>query len=251
MTGSERTFTVDDLIQLPRFDSAGAITLGDRLLAAARAAPLPRAIQRARDALEIDLTTLRAAVAARMAAAAASDPAAIAEADHTLDGCWTALHDWLTGFSKLPPRVVESTEARTLLAELYPEGLNFVMLPYEREWMQSNMRLNRITNEPLGERIKKLGGTVFIESLQAAHASYGKLLGLPRTLGTREGGTPIVGEAMEAFVSSLRMYALKVTAYVEVDEPGTAQLSNTLLEPLLHWRVSPRPLPSEVEKTGY
>jgi hypothetical protein len=239
----ERSFSADDLIQLPRFDAVGAVTLGERLLAVANAeAELPRPIRRAKEALEEDLSTLRLAAQTRLAAAAtAGAPAMVAEADRSLDECWTALHDWLTGFSRLPGGYPECGEARALLEELYPDGLSFILLPYELEWKQSDDRLTRIANETLGERIKKLGGAVFIEALVAAHASYGKLLGLPRLAPSKEGGAQTVGEALEGFASTLRVYALKVTAVVEVDEPETAALSKRLLEPLLSWRSSPRP----------
>ena len=244
MAGHDRTFNADDLIQLPRFDAAGAVALGERLIAVAATIPeLPRPIKRARDTLAEDLVTLRAAAAARLAArlASASDASVVADADNALDTCWTALHEWLSGFSKLPGDLVESVEARALLDELYPDGLGFIMLPYELEWGQSDLRLGRIANESLGERIRKLGGGVFIEALQAAHWQYGKLLGLPRLPGAPAGdGKLTVGEALESFASTLRVYALKVTAQVEVDEPHTGELSNQLLEPLLHWKGLPR-----------
>jgi hypothetical protein len=247
MAGTERaSLSYDDLIQLPRFDAAGAITLGERLLeVAADAGDLPRPIARAKEALAEALTVLRAAaearLAARLASAATSDPDVVNEADATLDGCWTALYEWLSGFAKLPDTHAETLEARALLGELYPDGLGFIMLPYELEWGQSDLRLGRIASETLGERIKKLGGTVFIEALQAAHWQYGQLLGLPRLPSSEGGDKPSTREALDAFGSSLRVYALKVTANVEVDEPQTGVLSNKLLAPLLHWQSNPRP----------
>jgi hypothetical protein len=255
MAGTERTFSVDDLIQLPRFDAAGAVTLGEQLCAvAAEISELPRSIKRAKDALEDDLAALRKAAAARLAArlAAASsvDPDVVAEADNTLDACWTALHDWLSGFAKLPVAHPEGAEGRALLAELYPDGLGFILLPYELEWGQSDLRLGRIAGESLGERIRNLGGSVFIDALQAAHWQYGKLLGLPRLPGKTEGSGPTTREALESFVSTLRIYALKVTAYVEVDEPHTGDLAHKLLAPLMNWRVAPRTA-MDGEKTYY
>src|ERR1700744_4322172 len=102
MAGSDRSLAVEDLIQLPRFDAAGAIQLGERLLQAANPEPgLPPAVHRAKEALEDTPAPLRTAAAARLAAAVAvGDPALVAGADRALDGCWTALFDWLTGFSK-------------------------------------------------------------------------------------------------------------------------------------------------------
>lgn len=241
MPGSERPFIFDDLIQLPRFDAAGAVALGERLVHVANAeAELPRTIRRAKEALTDDLASLRRAAAARLASASASDPAAVAAADRALDGCWTALFDWLTGFSKLPDGLREAEEGRALLADLYPDGLSFILLPYELEWNQSAIRLTRIDNEPLGDRLRALGGAVFLDALRGAHAAYGKLLGLPRPVGAWDKGALSVGEALEAFAAALRIYALKVTAFVEVDEPETGELSKRLLEPLLNWRSAPR-----------
>jgi hypothetical protein len=254
MAGTERTLTADDLIQLPRFDAAGAVSLGEKLLAVAAEVPeLPRSIQRAKDTLEADLASLRTAAAARLAARLAQKPIGpevVADADSTLDTCWTALHDWLTGFSKLPESHPESPEARALLHELYPDGLGFILLPYELEWGQSDLRLGRIAGEALGGRIRALGGGVFIEALQAAHWEYGKLLGLPRLPTAAESDRPTTAQALESFASTLRTYALKVTAHVEVDEPNTAELAKTLLEPLLHWKMAPRTA-MDLDKTFY
>jgi hypothetical protein len=254
-TPTRTDFGANDLIQLPRFDAAGAIALGEKLLAvAAEVAELPRGIQRARDALEVELVALRDAAAARLAARAAASavgptPEAVETADNLLDTCWTALFEWLTGFSKLPDGYAESQVARAILAELYPDGLSFILLPYELEWGQSDQRLGRIGGEALGERLGKLGGGVFIEALQTAHWQYGKLLGLPR-LPDAADDRPSTAQTLERFASVLRVYALKVTAQVEVDEPATAALAKLLLDPLMHWKMAPRTV-LDVERTFY
>ena len=53
----------------------------------------------------------------------------------------------------------------------------------------------------------------------------------------------IIDRTLESFASTLRMYALKVTASVELDEPHTAELAKKLLGPLLHWHGSTRAAP--------
>ena len=111
----------------------------------------------------------------------------LGDADSALDACWTALHDWLTGFAKLPDKHAESQEARALLAELYPDGLGFILLPYELEWGQSDLRLGRIAGESLGERLRRLGGGVFIEALQTAHWECAGSAHLPTLPGVRAG----------------------------------------------------------------
>ena len=227
----------EDLIQLPRFDAVGAVAVGDLLLAAAGARELPRSILRARDVLAEELAALRIAAAARIEAMGGTDPSVLAAADAVLDGCWSALFDWLTGFSKLPESTPQSAEARALLAELYPDGLSFIFLPYEFEWSQSELRLDLIAEAKLGDRLRALGGAPFTTALAEAHRHYGLLLGLyshPAPAAVVSSLRP----ALERFASALRNYALKVTALVEVDEPATAALAKALLEPLFSWKSS-------------
>ncbi len=233
---------VADLIQLPRFDAAGAVELGEALLAVAGEVPeLPGSLKRAKDALEEDLAALRGAAAARLAAAvsaaAATDQAAIAAADRALDACWTALHDLLSAFTKLPDGIAQKAEAGALLDAIFPDGLSFILLPHESEWEQSEQRLLRIAEDWLADRIQRLGGGVLVETLAAAHAAYGKALGLPRPPGEKADGATGVAKALDAFVATLRVYTIKVTAHVEIGEPQTAVLASALLEPLLHYHA--------------
>ncbi len=227
----------DDLIQLPRFDAVGAVAVGDLLLAAAASRELPRSISRARDSLAEELGALRLAAAARVEAMGTADPLVLSSADAVLDGCWNALFDWLTGFSKLPATMPQSAEAQALLEELYPDGLSFIQLPYELEWGQSELRLDLIGEASLGGRLRTLGGQPFIDALAEAHRLYGSLLGLSSHQ------EPVVAASslrpvLERFASALRNYALKVTALVEVEEPATASLAKALLEPLFSWKSS-------------
>lgn len=230
----------EDLIQLPRFDSTGAVALGDRLLAVPVTVELPRPIHKAREDMAQALAALRTATAARLAEADRADPEAAASSDDALDNAWTALFEWLTGFSKLPDGTPQAEEARTLLAELYPEGLAFIELPYELEWSESDGRLRRLADEPLGDRVRALGGQPFLEALTTAHRDYGKVLGLRRK-GAGKGivSQPALHDALATFTSALRIYALKVTAHVDVEEAETAELANALLKPLLSWRSGP------------
>jgi hypothetical protein len=233
------TLNAEDLIQLPRFDAVGAVAVGDLLLAAAAARDLPRSILRARDSLAEELDALRVAAAARLEAMGGTDPSVLAGADAVLDSCWNALFDWLTGFSKLPETMAQSREAHALLAELYPDGLSFILLPYELEWGQSELRLDLIADAKVGDRLRLLGGQPFLDALAESHRVYGSLLGLP----SHPAPVPVAAAsslrpALERFASALRNYALKVTALVEIEEPATSALAKALLEPLLSWKSS-------------
>ena len=227
----------DDLIQLPRFDAVGAVDVGDLLLAAAASRELPRSIARARDSLAEELDALRLAANARVEALGATDPLVLSGADAVLDSCWNALFDWLTGFSKLPSTMPQAAEARALLAEIYPDGLSFILLPYELEWGQSELRLDLIGEAKIGDRLRALGGQPFVQALAESHRLYGSLLGLssdPATVAAASSLRPV----LERFASALRNYAIKVTALVEVEEPATAALAKALLAPLFSWKSS-------------
>ena len=228
----------DDLIQLPRFDAVGAVAVGDLLLAAAAVRELPRSIARARDTLAEELDALRIAAAARVEAMGATDPVVLSSADAVLDGCWNALFDWLSGFSKLPAFLPQSAEARALLAEIYPDGLSFILLPYELEWGQSELRLDLIAEAKIGDRLRALGGQPFVEALAESHRVYGSLLGLSSHPAPAVAAASSLRPVLERFASALRNYAVKVTALVEVEEPATASLAKALLEPLFSWKSS-------------
>ena len=68
------------------------------------------------------------------------------------------------------------------------------------------------------ERLCGLGGRPFIDALDHAHAMYGDRLGLSGETQAYPGSTSLPG-ALEGFAAALRMFALKVTAHVEVERP--------------------------------
>ena len=129
----------------------------------------------------------------------------------------------------------QSSEGHALLAELYPDGLSFILLPYELEWNQSELRLDLIAESKMGDRLRALGGAPFIEALAESHHLSNSSSASPatRTPPSRPSSYRACGPRSSASPRPSRNYALKVTALVEIEEPATAALAKALLEPIV------------------
>ena len=232
-----RTYTMNDVIQLPRLDASGALALGAQLVTAGKAAPkLPKPLARAYDGIAATLDILRRANADSLPILQTDDTKRAPTADRWVDGVLSGMFDWLYGWSKLPNEP-QAKVARSLLAELFPKGLKFTQLPYKLEWSQVEARIVRIDARGLDTKIRQLGGAPFLTQLRKAHKEYGEALGITGVLALEE---PAAGvrDAYDSFLIALRNYVLKVAAHVEPDEPETGELAAILLAPLHAWRIA-------------
>ena len=233
-----RTYTMNDVIQLPRLDASGALALGAQLVNAAKAAPkLPKPLSRAYAGVASSLDVLRRANADRLPVPEVEDTKRAPTADRWIDAVLSGMFDWLHGWSKLPNEP-QAEVARSLLTELYPTGLKFIQLNYKLEWAEVEARLVRIDTRGLDAKLRQLGGAAFLTQLRKAHKEYGEALGMA---GVLPADAPPAGvrDAYDSFLLALRNYVLKVTAHVEPNEPETAELAAVLLAPLQVWRVGP------------
>ena len=124
-------------------------------------------------------------------------------------------------------------QARELLALLFPQGLTFLQLPFKAEWAESSTRLSRIAADGLGPRLRSLVGEEFLSTLETVHDAYGKALGITAKT-TRPPATalPSLREPLGAFLDTLRVYVVKVTALEEPDDEESNARVAQLLEPL-------------------
>ncbi|WP_437675732.1 hypothetical protein [Sorangium sp. So ce131] len=235
-------YTASEVIQLPRLTAVGAMALGEQLLSAAKPFKrhISKGIARVLAALSSRHGDLAAALRDQVSLPGEGEPSEDAvQCDRVLDGCWSGLHDFLTAFTKLPPGAPEVAEASSLKATLFPGGLKFLQLTYVLQWSESELRIQRIRKNGLDVRIEALGGKRFLAALEAAHAAYGKALGVTAPAAIAAEAPPSVREALDAFTEALRAYVIKVMGAVEPDEPETQELADKLLAPLVGWSVGP------------
>jgi hypothetical protein len=235
------SYTPATVISLPRLTAAGATALGEKLLTAAKAhqTNLTSGVAKVLGQLTQAHAGLKKALSDQVPPSVPQGPESDAPAcDRRVDACWSGLLDFLTAYSKLPD-VPQAAEAASLKANIYPDGLKFLLLTYELEWAEGESRLSRIQAQGLDQRITALGGGLFLQALSAAHDAYGKALGLTQAPAAPAPEPPSVREALDAFAATLRKYVTKVMGAVDDDEPATQALADDLLAPLATWDVGP------------
>jgi hypothetical protein len=243
-----RSFTAQDLIQLPRLGAAEAAVLITQLLTAAateakaaksKALPPPIARSCAR------LTAAHAALNEVVEPQVAGDTQAKRRADRWIDSAWSAGYDWLSGWCKLPvEKNPHLDRARALMALVFPDALGFTKLPYRVEWQQSKLRLDAITREGHDKTFNQLGGAAFLANLLEAQEAYGKALNI--TVPVEIEATGEVRVRLLAALAAVRDYVNRVAAYAEPDVPGSDELAEALLLPLSVWESAHRATIPEV-----
>lgn len=232
-------YTAADVIQLPRLTASGAMALGEKILTAAKPhkKEMTKGIAKVLGMVATHHESLKEALRDQVSPAGSSADPKVVERDRTLDACWSGLHTWLTGFTKLPG-VAQAAEAGEIKTALFPDGLKFIQLRYDLEWAESETRVHRIKAQGLDKRIAKLGGQLFLDTLFAAHAEYGRALGMTEVQAVGA-VPPSLREAMDQFAETLRKYVAKVIGSVDDDDPASQSLADALLEPLASWSVAP------------
>jgi hypothetical protein len=233
------SYSASNVIQLPRLAANGAVALGEQLLTAAKphksalSAPLSKSL----GAVRTSHAALRTAVTEQVRPPSETSAEAVL-ADRDVDACWSGLYDFLTGLAKLP-RAKQAKTAAAIKAAIFPDGLRFILLPYELQWAEGDARLKRIVKQGLDKKLDALGGKLFLDELKKAQQAYGKALGIKKVKAPAQEPPPSVREALDAFAAALRKYVAKVIASVEDDEPKTQELADALLGPLAAWDVGP------------
>lgn len=233
----DRSFEASDMVQLPTIGVAGAIALGTELATQAHAAgKLPSPISRAFLVLDASHLLLREAAKGRLPDASMLESASVRDADRVLDAAWSSAFDWCTGWSKLPldTNAAKVAIARALLAALFSAGLKFTQIGFKLEWSESQTRLDLIDAAKLDASFAALGGEAFLTTIKVAHTAYGEALGL--TKAKTEVAQPSLREPLDAFLAALRVYVVRVSAHVDPEHPGSAELAKRLLGPVAKWR---------------
>lgn len=229
-----RSYTANDVIELPRMTAPSALALGAALLAAAEQFGAPKTAKRALDRLAAAHAALNDAMVA-LAQKKKYGPEVMA-ADRALDDCWAALGGWLGGWRRLPA-APQAARAGAVYDALFHDGLSFIQLPYAEQWSESALRLQRLGADDHEKTVAELGGREFVTRLRAAHRTYGERLAITSAAAASD---PTVGTRrpqLDAFGETLRKYVLKVASHADEDDAGSEELVGNLLKPLVEHRA--------------
>lgn len=221
-----------DLIQLPRLSAPEAAgLLGEMLHAAEELAPLPAGIERSRRRLADAYTKLEAAITGISVDVADAERQRVA--DRAIDNAWEATFLWLSGFCKLPEDAhAHVGAARSLYAQVFPDGISFTKLPYKMQWAESKARLDTIASEGHEETFAVLGGSAFLAELHRTHKGYEQAL---RPLLELDDDPKHAHGELAAATVALRQYVARVVSFSDPGVAGSEALSNGLLAPLARW----------------
>jgi hypothetical protein len=242
-----RSFSAGSVVRLPRLNALTTARLLHELLTAAGAeSKLPAWL--ALDVAELTdvASKLDAELTRRLQGGGKSTPV-VAAADRVEDTAFTALFDWLTGWSLLrAEHHPEALGARAALDAIFSQGRSFLALRPVDEWQEAELRLQLIADKGHGAAITQLGGKPFLDELRAAHAAYGEALGITTIKPTPE--PPRLRAARDAAAEVVRGYVMRVSGHVRAKDPTTRALADRLLAPLVNWRDVPtQPSPVEPE----
>lgn len=240
-----RTYTAKDLIQLPRLSGREALVLVIELQTALAAVeksakadkkagkhtPLPTALQRSMARLTEQARTLESVLAPQRE----NDTQEKRKADRVIDNAWAAFASWLGGFCLLPvevnPHVNEMIALRDMI---FATGLSFTQLPFKVQWGESKARLEAIARDGHEQLVQKVGGGLFLSHLKDAQAAYGKALRITQTQDAP--ADEEVRSKILATLDAIRDYANRAANIADPDEPGSDEIAEALLRPLMTWQ---------------
>ncbi len=202
-------------VHQPQLDVAGSLSFGKALLAAAPHGA-GAAVVKAGKALHSSVVALAAAFNANAPQTSVEDLRAF---DQTLDHAWAAFDDRLSAYASLPTSSKSRANAVALRAEIFPDGMTFLKLNYPSEHAESEKRLAIVKSHE--KDFDVLVGEEFIASLRAAHAAYGKALGI--TEAKKEITESVsLAEPLAAFRAAAGKYALQVLAFGDDEKHSAA-----------------------------
>ncbi|MCX4242028.1 hypothetical protein [Paraliomyxa miuraensis] len=215
---------------VPTRTPAATLTLARGLLAAAPSRPtrfIARRLARLREAAR-DLQSVW------IDANRPTTPVDPRPFDLALDHRWAALRTRLEACLLLGAHD-HVGRAKSMLALLFPTGLDFLTLPYAEEWAQSERRLVLIATDDLADELDELAGAAYLSELRQAHAAYGSVLGITdrKELAPEPAG---VLEPLRALQAAIAGYSRGVIGLVEEDDPESIAAAQRQLEPLLRAR---------------
>lgn len=226
-------FNEADYRSLPRFDAAGGLSLAQALAAAAPSNRAPR-LDRALTALNAAATELNTAFAGKLSPA--TPTADTRGADLRIDHHWTALYQRLNAWTLHDANEPEVARAQALIQAIFPDGLGFLKLTYEREWAESQRRIDLIHNQGIDAEVGDLAGRLFFSRLTEAHRAYGKALGITAAAAA-PAATRSLAAGLRKLTDAMGGYVLQLLANFDPADANELAALRSALQPIDNFRA--------------
>lgn len=162
-------------------------------------------------------------------------PESLKPLDAAFDNGWTALRDRLECWTRVHGKSFERLRAKAeqLIASYFPDGVEFVKLAYEGEWVYSQQILERFEEEGAIPDIERLAGAEYLANVREQHAFLGAALGLS---GKREAeevaSTTGVADRVTALATAIADYTRRLAGEVETEDAASVAAFQKAVKPL-------------------
>lgn len=217
-------------VRPPQYDVASGFALGVSLLSAVPEGA-PENVRKAAKKLRVATVDLRQA----WTSTGHSAPMEKRPADIRVDKAWGALYGRLDAYASLPSGEHKlAKRAAELLDVIYPDGLQFLTLPYNAEWAEGEKRLRLIEDDELEGDIDTLAGPEFLAEVRKAHKIYGEALGVTKAAAEVKRANLV--DPLKALGRAITQYALQVIALVDDEKPESVEMVKRALRPIDDYR---------------
>ncbi len=218
----------DYTILPPALTLAAGMTLADSLL---KVAPkdLPPNVEETR----LYLASERAAVKEEWSKAVEDAKIDMRPLDAETDAAWRSLYERLVSIVSLPrsPRVAK---AQQVIDVLFPNGADFLTLPYAGQLAEMKKRLLQIRAQKLVKAIETLAGPEYLEILESLVADYEKAQHARLTV--QESQEPDRSVLLTRLQVAIQDYARQMFHSRQRSDPSTTERFRTALGPLVEMR---------------
>jgi hypothetical protein len=153
------------------------------------------------------------------------------QGDRTMDEAWRAFETFLKAWCRLDDgQSPGQAEAQRLYDLIIGDGMNFISLPFELEWLETRKRLDIIDRHGLTPTIEALGGARFLRHLRRAFEVYGIAL---QITSPQPSDASQLRSLWESAHHSVRHYFAKVVALEDPDDAEAQALVRKLLRPIV------------------
>lgn len=155
-------------------------------------------------------------------------------ADLAVDRSWSAVRSRLQDWVNIEDKD-HAARAQELLDLLFPTGLDFLHLPFARQWSESERRMALIAKDGLEADLIDLCDMRFLKRLEQAHAAYGAALEITKKKESETSTTRVI-DALRALRTELASYARLLLGLTLEDDDKAVETTEAALEPIIRFR---------------
>lgn len=229
-------FSIHPYTKPVRMHARGAVVLGTRLLRSA-----PKKPSKAVKACLVDLEIALADIKAHRSEQAGAPRPNLRPLDRSFDSGWVALRarvePWLS--NDHPDAAPLREAAGRVMGAYFALGLGFVQLSYDKEWVESNERIERWKKDPaLRKELVLVAGEAFVANVEYQHQRLSEALDLTGERAAKAPDPRALAEAVEAFADALSEYIRVFGGEVNTKSDASIAAFVQALAPLEAYRAS-------------